>query len=93
LAIEELARVSEWASAGLVPDRIILLQVPAHLAAERLGQRGGQDRIEGAGRDFFERVAEGFARLAQADPQRWRVVDGRGTIDEVAAQVLAAASA
>jgi dTMP kinase len=91
LDIDDLDRMSRWASAGVVPDRVVLLTVPAAVAAERIGRRGGQDRMEGEGPAFFDRVAAGFTVLAQADPRRWRVVDGAGTIDHVAVGVLAAA--
>jgi dTMP kinase len=89
--IPTLASLSDWAAGGLAPDRVILLEVPAALAAERLGARRGRDRMEGEGAAFFDRVAAGFRALAEADPWGWRVVDGVGTVDEVAERVLAAA--
>jgi dTMP kinase len=91
LPVDELDGLSAWASSALAPDRVILLAVPAAVAAERVGRRGGQDRMEGEGRAFFDRVAAGFASLAAADPARWRVVDGTGNIDEVAVRVAAVA--
>jgi len=60
-------------------------------AAVRRARRGGQDRIEGEGIDFFARVDAGFAAQAVADPDRWRLVDGSGSVDEVAALVAIAA--
>ena len=36
------------------------------------------------------RVIEGFTALAEADPDRWVVVDGAGSIEEVAARVAKA---
>lgn len=89
--VEELRTLSAWAADGLSPDRVILLEVPAAVAAERLGRRGPADRMEGEGAAFFARVVEGFAALAAGDPQRWRVVDGTGSLLEVAARVRAAA--
>jgi dTMP kinase len=50
------------------------------------------DRFEGEGDGFHERVAAGYRALAAADPAGWAVVDGSGTVDEVAARVLAAVS-
>ena len=47
--------------------------------------------MEQAGEAFFERAAAGFALLAAADPT-WRVVDGEGTVEDVAARVEAAVS-
>jgi len=84
LDVEELQRLSAWASGGLDPDVVVLLDVPASVAAERLE---GRDRMESEGDDFHARVAEGYRRLAAADPDRWVVVSGEGSIDEVATRV------
>jgi dTMP kinase len=87
----ELARLSDWASAGLRPDRIVLLRVAPDVAWRRRRARGGEDRLEGEGAEFFQRVERGFAALAGADPARWRVVDGSGPIEQVALRVRQAA--
>jgi dTMP kinase len=83
----ELRQMSSWASAGLEPDVVILLQVDAAVAESRRSDRGPADRIEGEGKDFAARVARGFAAQAGEDPRRWRVVDGTGDIEEVAGRV------
>jgi dTMP kinase len=88
LAVEELAELSRWASGGLEPDVVILLDVPAEVAVARLG--GDLDRMERAGAEFHLRVSEGYRALATADPARWRMVDGSGTVEAVEARVLAA---
>jgi dTMP kinase len=88
----KLARLSAWASAGVEPDRVVLLRTSGAVVAGRLARRDqGIDRMEGEGTAFFTKVDEGYAALAAADPLRWRVVDGGGTEDEVAARVVAAA--
>ncbi len=84
LDIEELRRLSAWASGGLEPDVVVLLDVPASVAADRLE---GRDRMESLGEDFHARVAEGYRRLAADDPDRWVVVSGEGSVEEVAARV------
>ena len=88
LDVEELASMSRWATGGLDADVVILLDVPADVAAARMGRH--LDRMEQAGVDFHLRVAEGYRALAAADPKRWRLVDGSGTVQEVEARVLAA---
>jgi dTMP kinase len=93
----ELARLSLWASDGIDPDRVILLQVsPALARARRIAERRiaerQPDRMEGEGAEFFARVQAGYAALAAADPARWRVVDGSGPVNEVAVLVAAAAA-
>ena len=84
----EVRDLSVWATAGLLPDLVVLLTVPAEESVRRTG--GARDRIEDAGTDFHQRVADGFAAQAAADPDRWVVVDGTGTKDEVSATVRAA---
>jgi len=85
LDVAELARLSSWATDGVEPDLVILLDVAADVAVARLGH--DLDRMEDAGAEFHRRVAEGYRTLAAADPARWCVVDGSGTVAEVAARV------
>ena len=91
LDVEELAGLSRWATAGLEPDVVILLDVPAEVAVARMGR--DLDRMENAGDDFHRRVAEGYRALAAADPKRWRVVDGSGAVCDVEARVAKALDA
>ena len=85
LALDELRQLSEWASFGVAPDINVLLVVGRPLTAI-----DEPDRLEAAGEEFHDRVADGFRAMAAADPERWVVVDGDGTVDEVAARVSAA---
>ncbi|HAX05491.1 MAG TPA: dTMP kinase [Acidimicrobiaceae bacterium] len=87
-SIEELMRLVEWTSGGLLPDLVVLLKVPVETADLRLGDQ--RDRMESEDVDFANRVVEGFSALAQADPERWIVIDGSGSVDEVAERVASA---
>ena len=89
LPVAELGCLSGWASAGLEPDLVILLDVPEEVAAARTAGRAA-DRLESAGADFHRRVREGFRALAAAAPDQWVVIDGTGSIEEVAGRVRAA---
>jgi dTMP kinase len=89
----ELERMSAWAAGGLEPDVVVLLYVDAATAAARRQRRGLQDRIESEGDGFFDRVAAGFSAMAGAHPTRWQVVDGTGSVEQVAARVAAATAA
>jgi len=81
----ELARISAWATDGLVPDLVILLVVDPAMAAERIG--AARDRIEAAGPEFHRRVSVSFVEQAAADPERWCVLDGAGTVEDVSERV------
>jgi dTMP kinase len=89
LDVEDVRRVSEWATGGLAPDLVVLLDVPVAVAGAR---DGSPDRFEAEAAAFHTRVAEGYRRLAAAD-DRWVVVDGTRPVDEVAAAVRAAVAA
>ncbi len=90
LPVDEIRRVSAWATQDLWPDCTILLRVPLEIVLARLSAEGAPDRLESAGADFLARVIDGFDELAATEPTRWKVVDGVGTVDEVAARVAVA---
>ncbi len=85
LDADEVTEVSRWATAGLEPDLVILLDLDEATRAERL--RRDRDRLESAGEGFHERVAEGFRALAAAHPERWVVLDGAEPVDRIATRV------
>lgn len=88
LPVDEVRRINDWAIAGRWPDLVLLLDVdPAHLAARMVGRE--LDRFERESDAFHQRVIDGFRRMAAADPERWVVVDGNGTPDEVERAVRA----
>jgi len=85
LGVERVLELNDWATGGLMPDLTFLFQVTAEQAAARAA--GPPDRIEREGLAFQRRVAEGYAALAAAAPQRYRVVDGALSPEAVAGQV------
>jgi dTMP kinase len=88
LDLAELEWLVEWATGGLAPDLSVLVEVdPAVGAARRSG--APDDRMEGQGDGFRQRVADGYRRLADGQEIPWLVVDGAGTVEEVAAEVWA----
>ena len=84
LPLDEVRALSEWATRGLWPDVVVLLDLASGEAESR---RGRPDRFELESGEFHRRVEAGFRSLAEEDPKRWRVVDGSGTVEEVAARV------
>jgi dTMP kinase len=88
LDVDELTTLSQWATGGRGADLNVLLSVSDEVAAARL-QRP-TDRMERLGKRFHRRVTQGFVTLAEVDPERWKIVDGVGSIDEVEARVNAA---
>ncbi len=89
---ELLKRIQEWATGGLDPDLVVLLDVSPQTGLDRraAGDVDELTRWEDESRfdlAFHTRVREGYLEMAAADPDRWAVVDGSGSVDEVAGAV------
>jgi dTMP kinase len=91
LGREPVEQVNRFATGGLLPDLVVLLDLDP---ADGLGRRSRDpDRIEAQDLDFHRRVRDAFRDLAAADPERFTVVDATAPVPQVAAQVRAAALA
>ncbi|MFJ6867353.1 dTMP kinase [Streptomyces termitum] len=73
LSATEIARISRWATGGLVPHLTVLLDVSPETARERFTE--APDRLESEPPEFHARVRAGFLALAAADASRYLVVD------------------
>ncbi|MGW2511728.1 dTMP kinase [Streptomyces scopuliridis] len=73
LSPTEIARISRWATDGLVPHLTVLLDVSPETARERFTE--APDRLESEPAEFHQRVRSGFLTLAASDPTRYLVVD------------------
>jgi len=76
------------------PDLTLLFLLPYDVAeARRLARQPTlpmtmqRDRIEEAGRSFFERAAKGYEAIAAAEPNRVKKIDASGTTPEVSARI------
>jgi dTMP kinase len=83
LPLEALAHVAALATGGLRPDLTLFFEVPIDVGLARIGARGPRDRIEVEARAFHERARAGYDALMALDRDRWVIVDGMGTPDEV----------
>jgi len=88
--LDGLRAVTRFAVGSLAPQRTFLIDVPVAVTLSRLGTRSGTarwDRFHGDDRAFYERVRDGYLRLAAAEPGRFVVVDGDRPEDMVAADI------
>jgi len=76
----EVARISRWATESLFPTLTIVIDLPAEVGIGRLKNR---DRLEAEPLAFHERVRQEFLQIARLDPERYLVVDGTQTIEEI----------
>ncbi len=82
---DEVRELSLWATEGLLPDLTVLLDLPE--GVDRLSQRTKYDRLEAAGEDFHARVRAAYLRLAEAEPERFLVLDARESIEHIAGRI------
>ena len=85
LGPELVATLNAAAVSGCVPDRTVLLRIEPERSTGRAADRldFGTDRFEREGLDFQRRLAAAFDEIASAEPDRFRVVDGSGSVAEV----------
>lgn len=87
LGVEAVRAVNKAGLGGTWPDRVVLLRIDPITGLRR---QSVIDRIGAEGASFQGKVAEGFDQLADADPDRFVVVDIDGIgPDEVVAHALA----
>ncbi len=69
-----IENVNTLATNGLIPDLIVLLDLPAKLGIARKSNRD-LDRIEREDEKFHDKIQAGYLDLAKRDPDRWLVID------------------
>jgi dTMP kinase len=87
LDVAELEQLSGWATAGLTPDLVLVLDVPDDVAAAR---RSVGDRMEREAESFHAEVRAAYRSLAR--DRGWVVVDGSGAADTVERRIWAVVS-
>lgn len=86
LGADLVRSLNDLACGGCYPERTLLLVLNPQVAQERVLARsvdGEGDRMESAGGDFHQRLRDGFAQIAQQEPERVHVIDAEGSIEHV----------
>lgn len=78
-------RLNLLATGGRKPDLTIVLDLPADSGLKRLGR--SLDRLESESMEFHRRVREGYLLIAAGEPERVKVVDASGTIDDISLRI------
>jgi dTMP kinase len=85
----EVARISRWATESLFPTLTIIIDLPAEIG---LGRLKSKDRLESQPIAFHERVRQEFLQLAAVDPERYFIVDGNQSIDDIHTAIISRVS-
>jgi dTMP kinase len=85
LGLDTVRAVNEAGLQGVWPHLVVLLEMEP---AAALAREDTADRISVEGAALQQRVADAYATLAAADPERFVVVDASAPLGEVVAHVL-----
>ena len=86
LNIDEINRLNNLSTGGLKPDLTYVFDVDIETSMQRVGTE--KDRMESSGKEFFNKVRNGYLELAKQEPERIKVIDSTKPIEDVFADVL-----
>jgi dTMP kinase len=97
LNLATVRQIIDLAVGNTRPDLTLLFHVTPEVSeGRRLARQPNlpldikRDRFEESDRAFFERVALGYQAIAESEPNRVRVIDANGTVEDVRSAVWSA---
>lgn len=87
-----VSAINRYAVAGVMPDLTVLLVTDPAAMRQRRGVEQ-EDRIEAEGEGFQGKVRRGFLEAAAKEPDRFLVIDGHRSIEDISQEITGAVSA
>lgn len=88
LSTDKLGQLERWVQGDVQPDLTLLFDLPIDIAAQRMTSAARTlDRFEQEKADFHERVRAAYLARANENPGRFRVLDGRQSIEQIKKQL------
>lgn len=94
LGFESVRKVHGLVLGSLMPDLTLCLALDvetglgrAHQRSKRCGEGNSETRIDDQALEFHSRVREGYKKIADLEPRRFRILDGTGDPETVAERV------
>ena len=89
LNLDRIAELEDWVLGDFKPDLTLLLDVSVDVGMARIESRAAKDRIELEEREFFERVRSVFIRRSETFPERIKLIDASGAVDDIHSKIRA----
>ncbi|MGH1537259.1 MAG: dTMP kinase [Gammaproteobacteria bacterium] len=86
----KIKKLEDVVQDGFIPNLTILLSGQIGIGMRRVARRGEKDRFESEEVEFFERIQQNYLQLAEANSERFAVVDADQSIDKAALAIQAA---
>lgn len=84
--LDQINSLNMIATNNRKPDLTIVFDIDADTSMQRVGEQ--KDRMESAGIEFFNRVRDGYLKIAKEEPHRVKVLDASKSIDEIHQDVI-----
>ncbi|HTS16969.1 MAG TPA: dTMP kinase [Verrucomicrobiae bacterium] len=82
-----VAAINGFAVGAHQPDLTLVIDLDPRIGLERVRGRELFDRMENQALEFYERVRQGYLKLAERESGRVKVIDGSQTIERIADQI------
>ena len=85
--MEFIKELEKQVAGRTMPNLTLVLDLPVERAMERVKGRGADHHYDRAGREFYQKLRDGFLQIAKAEPDRCAIIDASGTADEIASDI------
>ena len=84
-----VSRINQFAVGNTRPNLTVLIDIDPKIGMDRVRSRSKNqlDRIESEAIEFFQAVRNGYLEIAKSEPERFLVLDGSQTINELKNQI------
>jgi dTMP kinase len=89
LSLDALKAITAFATRGLHPDLVFLLDLPVEVGLNRRQKSGSWNRLDAYDLAFHQRAREGYHQLAAAEAERWVILDAALPVDELQSEIRA----
>ena len=85
LSVQSLDNINQFGTYTLKPDLTFFIDISIDVANSRM--RVERDRIEKEGNEFQQRVREQYLKLHESDPNRFILINGEQSVDNVRKEI------
>lgn len=84
IQLDAVQQINKLATLNTMPDITFFIDIPLAVITQRLIESNSStDRMEAAGKAFFERARTGYLNIARNEPNRFIIIDGNRDIDVI----------
>ena len=87
LDIDRIKMLNNLATGDRRPDLTIVFDIDVETSMARVGAE--KDRMESAGAEFFNRVRNGYLKIAELEPERVKVLNATKSVEDIHKEVVA----